>query len=483
MSIEPVSLLYGVGAGATVTGVLAWVLVMNHQQRVNHYQAALQHDCQQAQWLAQTSQTERDQALAQLQELKQSFETLQTQLRDVSEQKAGLEAAQQIQLQQWSEWKEELNTKLNKEWIEKFELLSLKTLQEVQKQFQETSTKDFAQKETRLHENLTELLKPLTTMIKDHEKAVEELGKQTLTETTTLKVELQKSIEQTEKLVHAKNHIITALTQSKGRGDWGELELIRLLEESGLQRGIHYEFQPVQDDLSRPDIQIKLPNNHVIYIDAKTLLVELEKVELADSIEDQVARDEARKKQTQNLRQEIIKLSKRAYQTKDAGSVDFVVLYVPRESMLRIPLEEDPSLMQDAFRQHVVLASPLILMGLLKTVAQGWNQAQISQRAIEVQEIARDMHRKAASFVERFEKLGKMIDTMTRQYDDTRRAFSGRQGFIPQMKKFELLGCTSDKTLPSLMLDEDETEVMMESVDDSADDSEDELLLTTADRI
>lgn len=215
--------------------------------------------------------------------------------------------------------------------------------------------------------------------------------------------------------MQAKNHIITALTQSKGRGDWGELELIRLLEESGLQRGIHYEFQPVQDDLSRPDIQIKLPNNHIIYIDAKTLLVELEKIEQADTIEDQLARDEARRKQTQNLRAEILKLSKRAYQTKDAGSVDFVVLYVPRESMLRIPLEEDPTLMQDAFRQHVVLASPLILMGLLKTVAQGWNQAQISQRAIEVQELGRDLHRKAALFVERFEKLGKMIDTMTRQ--------------------------------------------------------------------
>lgn len=479
MAIDTVSLLWGVGAGASVTGLLAWVLVMQHQQRLNQYQEGLKNEAQQAQWQAQGYQSERDQALAQLVELKQSLEQLQTQLRKVSEEKAGLEASQQIQLQQWSEWKEQLN----KEWTEKFELLSRRTLETVQQQFQETSTKEFAQKETRLQENLTELLKPLTTMIKDHEKAVAELGEQTVRETTTLKVELQKSIEQTEKLVQAKNHIITALTQSKGRGDWGELELIRLLEESGLQRGIHYEFQPVQDDLSRPDIQIKLPNNHIIYIDAKTLLVELEKIEQADTIEDQLARDEARRKQTQNLRAEILKLSKRAYQTKDAGSVDFVVLYVPRESMLRIPLEEDPTLMQDAFRQHVVLASPLILMGLLKTVAQGWNQAQISQRAIEVQELGRDLHRKAALFVERFEKLGKMIDTMTRQYDETRRAFSGRQGFIPQMKKFELLGCASDKKLEALSLDEDDVEVIMDSPLESSDDARDERILTSSDSV
>jgi DNA recombination protein RmuC len=371
-------------------------------------------------------------------------EDLNTKLLDALQEKARLEAQKaeiDKQIDEFKQWKEVQQNEI----MAQFETLSQKTLKTVKAELEEKHAKDAKRQKEALDTDIQKLLKPLETLIKENDEKVKHFTESSLKQTTELATQIKIASEQTQALVTAKNSLVDALKESKGRGDWGELELIRLLEDSGLQRGTHYEFQATQSNATRPDIKIKLPNNNVLYIDAKTLLVNLEKIQSALDENDIV---EERKRLTQALKKEILKLQSKEYQT-EGSTVDFVILYVPRESMLRIPLEEDPTLIQQAADRNIILASPLILMAILRTVAQGWHQAHLAEHSRAIEEMGKELHKRAANFLERYEKIGRKIQELQGQYEDTTTAFSGNQGFIKQMKKFEDYGCKSVKSLPS----------------------------------
>ncbi|MCA9842481.1 MAG: DNA recombination protein RmuC [Cyanobacteria bacterium HKST-UBA03] len=375
----------------------------------------------------------------QLVETKARLAEKETVLADALTQKARAETALQEAETRQQDWQEKLQ--------HQFQDFSQQTLKAMMADLEERTNKRHVEHRQQLNESVHHLLKPVQETLKQYDQKVNELNTQTLKETTTLKAQIGQVVEQTQKLTQAKEHIISALTSSKGRGDWGELELVRLLEASGLREGVHYEFQPTQTDQSRPDILIKLPNDRQLFVDAKSLLVPLEK--MASAGDDEALQAKARKEQLANIRREIKNLYDKAYQSKAKGSLDFVILYVPRESMLRVPLEEDPALMTDAFNKNVVLASPLILMGILKTVAQGWQQYTLSQQANELQGLGQELHKRVAVFMERYRKVGNTIATLGRQYRESQTAMVGQQGVYKAMEKFQELGCTSAKQLPS----------------------------------
>ncbi len=339
----------------------------------------------------------------------------------------------------------EENKKLADQQQSQFELLSQKTLKALKDELEEKANREYQQKQNQLDEKLGALLKPLREVIDQNEKKVREIEKQHTEDTASLKTHIEMIVAETGKLVGVKNKLAEALSNSKGRGDWGEMELIRLLEHSGLMAGVHYEAQKVQDGL-RPDITIKLSNQRVLYVDAKTILINLERLLNA---EDSEAENSERKKHAAALEKEILSLSLKSYESRCKESIDFVVLYVPRESMLRAALEERPALMEQAFQRRVILASPLILMSILKTVAYGWDQAQLSQKADEIHQLGKDLHKRAATFVERFVKVGDRLEALSNQFEEAKVSLNGRLGMIPQLRKFEEYGCKSEKTLPA----------------------------------
>lgn len=339
----------------------------------------------------------------------------------------------------------EENKKLAEQQQSQFELLSQKTLKALKDELEEKANREYQQKQNQLDEKLGALLKPLREVIDQNEKKVREIEKQHTEDTASLKTHIEMIVAETGKLVGVKNKLAEALSNSKGRGDWGEMELIRLLEHSGLMAGVHYEAQKVQDGL-RPDITIKLSNQRVLYVDAKTILINLERLLNA---EDSEAENSERKKHAAALEKEILSLSLKSYESRCKESIDFVVLYVPRESMLRAALEERPALMEQAFQRRVILASPLILMSILKTVAYGWDQAQLSQKADEIHQLGKDLHKRAAIFVERFVKVGDRLEALSNQFEEAKVSLNGRLGMIPQLRKFEEYGCKSEKSLPA----------------------------------
>jgi len=337
---------------------------------------------------------------------------------------------------------------------QQFEALSQKTLKAIQLEMEEKAAREAQQRQVVMDERISLLLKPLREVITEHENRVKEIEKQHTEDTASLKKHIELIVEETGKLVGVKNKLAEALSNSKGRGDWGEMELIRLLENSGLIAGIHYEAQKQQDGL-RPDITIRMSNQRVLYVDAKTIMVNLERLMSAGDSEEEAVE---RRKHAAALEKEVLSLNMKAYETKCKDSIDFVVLYVPRESMLRAALEEKPALMEQAFQRRVLLASPLILMSILKTVAYGWDQAQLSQKANEIHALGRDLHKRAATFAERFLKLGERLESLGGFYEDAKLALTGRQGIMPQLRKFEEYGCKSEKSLPAISAqDEDES--------------------------
>lgn len=337
-----------------------------------------------------------------------------------------------------------------KEQEARLEATSEKILKALKKELDDEAKEIDKARQERFQEKMTEVLKPLHELVKENDKRVKEVEKLHLEDTASLKTHI-------ELMIQDRSRLADALSNSKGRGDWGEMELLKILEDSGLLPQVHFEVQQVLkegEELVRPDITLKLPNQRVLYIDAKTIMVNLERLERSSNIEEEASE---RKKHANALEKEVLSLSAKAYETKTRESIDFVVLYVPRESMLRVALEERPALMEMAFRKRVILASPLVLMSILKTVAYGWQQAQISQNALQIHELGKELHKRAAIFVERFLKVGDRLDAATKQFEDAKKSLSGRKGLMNHLHKLEDQGCKSEKTLAELpTIDEEE---------------------------
>ena len=403
----------------------------------------------------------------------QSQQTVENRLlKEQAEELKSTEALLRMELNEVSLSNTRLETlldetrKQNDQQQEQFEALSQKTLKALKEELEEKTLREAQLRQASVDERIGQLIQPLREVIEHHENRVKEIEKQHTEDTASLKKHLELLVGETGKLVNVKNTLAEALSNSKGRGDWGEMELIRLLEVSGLMAGVHYEAQKQQDGL-RPDITIRLSNQRVLYVDAKTILVNLERLFNAGDTEEEA---KERKKHADALEKEVLSLNLKSYETKCKDSIDFVVLYVPRESMLRAALEERPALMEQAFQRRVLLASPLILMSVLKTVAYGWDQAQLSQKAQEIHTLGRELHKRAATFLDRFVKMGSRIEALQASYHETQASFSGRLGILPQLRKFEEYGCKSEKTLPVIATGE---------TDDDTDTSEISLLTLT----
>ncbi|MFM7469176.1 MAG: DNA recombination protein RmuC [Vampirovibrionales bacterium] len=393
---------------------------------------------------------------AQYQALQETYHTTQTQLTQRTAELASVQTQYDTQKTHMETWKTELETSMQ----QRFEALSLKALETLQEKFDTRNRSTHEERTERLKQDVHTLLSPLQTLIKENAEKLKAFNDQTLSESASLKAHLEQAAKQTQDLMLAKDRIVSVLTDNKGRGDWGELQLMRLLEMSGLQKDRDFELQAVQvvdGETTRPDVKVYLPNGHVVLIDAKTLVGKLESFE--DDYWQEGRTQEERQKLTQSLNNEILRLNRKSYHAKEHHAVDFVILFVPRESMLRIPLEERPLLMEEAFQRGVILASPLILMAMLKTIAQGWTQAQSRDLATEIIDMAKELHKRAALLAERFETVQKTLDTFTRQLEDTNTTLRGQQGVMAQIKKLEAKGVKSAKPFPQSyqVLQEEET--------------------------
>ena len=242
--------------------------------------------------------------------------------------------------------------------------------------------------------------------------------------------------------------LANALRSPSVRGRWGEAQLRNVVELAGMLEHCDFVAQvstrDTEGDLLRPDLVVRIPGGKQVVVDAKVpLAAYLEAFETTDE-EERSARLAAHARQ---VRDHATKLAAKGYWRQFSPTPDFVVMFVPDETLLRVAHEHDRSLGEDAWAQGVVLASPSTLMTLLRTVAAVWQQETVAQSAQAVHELGAELHKRLGTFAGHLAKLGRSLDGAVGSYNEAVGSFESR--VLVQARRLEEHGVAGSLESPA----------------------------------
>ena len=398
------------------------------------------------------------------------------QLSDISQRNAGLTAQIEMQSQQRVEQAQQLReseaqlarfqadfaasqarmNEMQKSFAEK-EAVFVQNSALLKKEFELLAKQVLDQQETKQQQNLQLMLKPFREQIGEFKQRVEEVHKSDVKERASLLTEMQNLQKASERINAEAENLTKALKGDKKlQGNWGELVLERVLEDSGLRKDHEYfvQFSARDEDgqLKRPDVLIRLPEGKDVIVDAK---VTLSAYERALASEDEAAREVLLRQHLADLRNQIKRLSSQDYdQLPDVRSLDFVLLFVPIESAFSIAMEMDPGMFTAAFEQRIMLVSPTTLMLALRIINNLWRVEKQNKNALEIAQRAGAMYDKLAGVVEEVDKLGKQLATVQGTYDNVHsRLATGKGNLVRQVENIKSLGANTKKTIAPSMLE------------------------------
>ncbi|KAB2956171.1 MAG: DNA recombination protein RmuC [Thermoanaerobaculia bacterium] len=289
------------------------------------------------------------------------------------------------------------------------------------------------------------LLAPMREQLARYEQGVLELEKTRQLAYGTLTEQVRSLVGTQERLQLETGNLVKALRAPQVRGRWGEMQLKRAVEFAGLTDRVDFVEQETTDTdegRQRPDMIVRLPGGKQIVIDAKApLAAYLDAVEARD--EDERRRhlaDHARQ-----LRDHVKKLAAKSYWSQFENAPDFVVLFLPGEAFFSAALEQEPQLIEEAFGESVLIATPTTLVALLKSVAYGWRQELLAENAREISEAARTFYDRVRAFTEHFAKIGKGLEDALKAYNAAIGSYE--RSVLPQGRRIERLGAGGEKLL------------------------------------
>jgi DNA recombination protein RmuC len=454
-------------------------------------ETSLQHELAQAKLQAQDAKQE-------LSELKTAHQQLHDQAnRSLQELAAAKEKLQhladtQVQLQQKdaalvkiTAEATELNTRLDQErknFAEQLALLQHAKV-ELAKEFENIANKIFDNKQQQFSlssKNLLETtLDPFKLQLNDFRKKVEDVYEKENADRNRLSGQVLELQKQAQKIGEDAVNLAQALKgNNKSQGNWGEVILERLLEESGLQKGREYDTQMsfIGDDGSRrmPDVIIHLPEQKDIIIDSKVSLIDYEKFCTTDD-------DQERKyylnAHVNSLRGHIKGLNIKDYEKLEGiKSLDFVFIFIPIEAAFMLALQHEPNLYREAYDKHIILVSPTTLLATLRTVENIWRYEKQNKNAERIAKEAGDLHDKFALLVDSLDSLGTQLNKTHDAYNKTReRLETGRGNLMVRVNNLRKLGAKTKKRLNSNLLDAelDADSLLIESTEDEPVDVDD----------
>ena len=280
-------------------------------------------------------------------------------------------------------------------------------------EFQKTATLDLDGRQ----KAIDALVQPLRESLTKVDSKLQEVDRGRATSQAQLSEQLR-SLTQSQQVLHSEtSKLARALRSSNIRGQWGEIQLRRVLECAGLVEGMHFDLKnSVQTDEGRltPDAVIKLPGGKNVVVDAK---VALSAYLDAMDCEDDAARDAKLKDHARQVKDHVNRLGNKSYWTHFQPAPDIVVMFVPGEALLSAALQHDAALLEFSMNKGVMLASPLTLIALLKAIAYGWQQDTIARNALEISELGRHLYDRIAKLAEHFENVGRSLAKAVQSYN------------------------------------------------------------------
>lgn len=294
--------------------------------------------------------------------------------------------------------------------------------EELQKTFTTLAGEALASNKTQfLNESQKELkglVKPLAESLKDMDKHVRALESKRSGDHQSLSKQLDQLANAQSQLRDSAVSLRRALQSSTQRGSWGEYQLERVLDLSGMTKNIHYSLQ-TSTERGRPDATVFLPNEGILPIDAKAPVV------LTDSENDEIS-EISSDAAALAIRNHMVALGRKEYWNQFDRTPGVVVMFVPSEAIFSKAFDHDPKLLDYGIEHHVLLTTPITLLALLKAVAYGWYQHQIAEHAEEIAEEGAKLHDRVAVFLGHLLELGKRLDRAVEFYNKAISSYQSR---------------------------------------------------------
>ncbi|CAO4847982.1 MAG: hypothetical protein CNLJKLNK_00749 [Holosporales bacterium] len=291
------------------------------------------------------------------------------------------------------------------------------------------------------------LIDPVQKALGAVDTKLKELEKERQTAYLDIKHQVQHLIEAQKDLRFETANLVKALRTPMGRGQWGEIQLKRVVELAGMLEHCDFVQQQTGDDKKlRPDMVIRLPGKKHIVVDAKTpLSAYLNAIEAKLDHE----RQEFLAEHSVHVRTHIKNLSQKSYWEQFEDSPEFVIMFIPSESLFSAALEKDPSLIEFGAQERVIIATPTTLIALLRAIAYGWRQESIHDNIKQVIYLGQELYKRFNTFGTYFSKIGRHLNQSVDVYNQTLSSLENR--LLPVVRRLQdVKSLKTDETPPTL---------------------------------